>query len=89
MGLWLGIEQVNVAGAKMLEYVANFGQPSAPVPAAIVACVPKFLHVEGVGDKDFDITPEAILGAISDGLNEPLVSEPEASCFVDSLQHLD
>jgi hypothetical protein len=63
----------------MLEYVANFGQPSAPLPAAIVACVPKTLHVEGVGDKDFDITPEAILGAISDGLNEPLVSEPEAS----------
>jgi len=71
------LEDVNAAGAKMLEYVANFGQPSAPVPAAIVACVPKFLHVEGVGDKDFDITPEAILGAISDGLNEPLISEPE------------
>ncbi|KAG0577825.1 hypothetical protein KC19_5G184500 [Ceratodon purpureus] len=71
------LEDVNAAGAKMLEYVANFGQPSAPLPAAIVACVPKTLHVEGVGDKNFDITPEAILGAISDGLNEPLVSEPE------------
>lgn len=72
-------EQVNEAGAKMLEYVANFGQPSAPVPAAIVACVPKTLHVEGVGDKDFDITSEDILGAISEGLNEPLASEPEVS----------
>jgi hypothetical protein len=72
-------KQVNEAGAKMLEYVANFGQPSAPVPAAIVACVPKTLHVEGVGDKNFDITSEDILRAISEGLNEPLASEPEVS----------
>lgn len=85
MGVWLGIQQVNAAGAKMLEYIANFGLPSAPLPAAIVACVPKYLHVEGVGDKDFDITPEAILGAISDGLIEPLAAEPEASL----LYHID
>ena len=63
----------------MLEYVANFGQPGAPIPAAIVACVPKTLHVDGEGDKDFDITPEAILSAITVGLNEPLASEPEVT----------
>ena len=56
--------------------------PSAPLPAAIVACVPKTLHVEGVGDKDFDITPEAILGAISDGLNEPLVRARGKSALI-------
>ncbi|CAK9871880.1 unnamed protein product [Sphagnum jensenii] len=71
------LEDVNKAGASMLEYIASYGDPTAPVPAAIVACVPKTIHVEEGVDANFDITPDAILNAISVGLNEPLASEPE------------
>ncbi|CAK9190868.1 unnamed protein product [Sphagnum troendelagicum] len=71
------LEDVNKAGAAMLEYIATYGQPTAPIPAAIVACVPKTIHVEEVGDVSFDITPDAIVNAITVGLDEPLASEPE------------
>ncbi|CAM6021170.1 unnamed protein product [Sphagnum balticum] len=71
------LEDVNKAGAAMLEYIATYGQPTAPIPAAIVACVPKTIHLEEVGDVSFDITPDAIVNAITVGLNEPLASEPE------------
>ncbi|CAK9857354.1 unnamed protein product [Sphagnum jensenii] len=71
------LEDVNKAGAAMLEYIATYGQPTAPIPAAIVACVPKTMHLEEVGDVSFDITPDAIVNAITVGLNEPLASEPE------------
>ncbi|CAK9859830.1 unnamed protein product [Sphagnum jensenii] len=65
------------AGASMLEYIASYGDPTAPVPAAIVACVPKTIHVEEGVDANYDITPDAILNAVSVGLNEPLASELE------------
>jgi predicted Zn-dependent peptidase len=71
------LEDVNKAGAAMLEYIATYGQPTAPIPAAIVACVPKTIHLEEVGDVSFDITPDAIVNAITGGLDEPLASEPE------------
>jgi hypothetical protein len=79
-----GREQVNAAAAGMLNYVADFGKPTAPLPSAIVACVPKTLHVDGQGDMPFDITPEAILDALLEGLNETLAPEPEVclSCFL-------
>jgi hypothetical protein len=66
----------------MLEYIASYGDPTAPVPAAIVACVPKTIHVEEGVDANFDITPDAILNAISVGLNEPLASEPEVCAYL-------
>ncbi len=74
--------QVNKAGAAMLEYIATYGQPTAPIPAAIVACVPKTMHLEEVGDVSFDITPDAIVNAITVGLNEPLASEPEVHFYL-------
>ncbi|XP_071715631.1 stromal processing peptidase, chloroplastic-like isoform X2 [Rutidosis leptorrhynchoides] len=70
------LEEVNYIGAQVLEYISDFGKASAPVPAAIVACVPKKVHVDGVGEIDFKITPSEITAAIEQGLKEPI--EPEA-----------
>ncbi|MCO5603407.1 hypothetical protein L7F22_057557 [Adiantum nelumboides] len=71
------LEDVNAIGATILEYIADFGKPWAPVPAAIVACVPKTIHHDGEDALDFNIMSEEILGALKEGLNEPLVPEPE------------
>lgn len=65
----------------MLAYVADFGAATAPVPAAIVACVPKTLHADGVGDVPFQISPEDIVGTILEGLNEPIFPEPEVGSW--------
>ncbi|KAJ0451311.1 putative processing peptidase [Helianthus annuus] len=70
------LEEVNFIGAQVLEYISDFGKPSAPVPAAIVVCVPKKVHVDGVGEIDFKISPSEITAAIEEGLKEPI--EPEA-----------
>ncbi|KAL7592415.1 hypothetical protein Lser_V15G32592 [Lactuca serriola] len=70
------LEEVNSIGAQVLEYISDFGKASAPIPAAIVACVPKRVHVDGVGEVDFKITPNEITTAIEEGLKEPI--EPEA-----------
>lgn len=72
--------QVNFIGAQVLEYISDFGKASAPVPAAIVACVPKKVHVDGVGEIDFKISPSEITAAIEEGLKEPI--EPEAEVFL-------
>lgn len=71
--------QVNSVGAKVLEFVADFGKPSAPHPAAIVACVPKKVHVDEIGETEFEITPSEITAAIRSGLEEPIEPEPEVS----------
>ncbi|ERN11452.1 hypothetical protein AMTRI_Chr03g43670 [Amborella trichopoda] len=71
------LEEVNSAGAKVLEYISDFGNPTASPPAAIVACVPKTVHVDGVGEVEFRIDPNEITEAIREGLNEPIEAEPE------------
>ncbi|KAA8541397.1 hypothetical protein F0562_025360 [Nyssa sinensis] len=71
------LEEVNSTGAKVLEFISDFGKPSAPLPAAIVACVPKKVHVDGIGETDFKITPNEITTAIKAGLEEPIEAEPE------------
>ncbi|EPS66722.1 hypothetical protein M569_08054, partial [Genlisea aurea] len=71
------LEEVNSVGAEVLEFISDYGKPSAPPPAAIVACVPKKVHADGVGETDFKIQPEDILAAIEDGLKEPIEAEPE------------
>lgn len=71
------LEEVNSVGAKVLEFVADFGKPSAPHPAAIVACVPKKVHVDEIGETEFEITPSEITAAIRSGLEEPIEPEPE------------
>ncbi|KAL3512114.1 hypothetical protein ACH5RR_024831 [Cinchona calisaya] len=71
------LEEVNAVGAKVLEFISDFGKPSAPLPAAIVACVPMKFHVDGVGETDFKITPTEITAAIEAGLKEPIEAEPE------------
>lgn len=71
------LEEVNAVGAKVLEFISDFGKPSAPLPAAIVACVPTRVHVDGVGETDFKITPEGITVAIKEGLEEHIEAEPE------------
>ena len=63
----------------MLEFISDFGKPSAPFPAAIVACVPKTVHVDGQGETEFGITPGEITTAITAGLEEPIEPEPEVS----------
>lgn len=63
----------------MLEFVSDFGKPTAPLPAAIVACVPKNVHVEGKGETEFTISPSEITAAIEAGLKEPIMAEPEVS----------
>lgn len=65
----------------MLEFVSDFGKPTAPLPAAIVACVPKKVHVDGNGETEFTIFPSEITDAIKSGLEEPIEAEPEV-CFL-------
>ncbi|XP_039807405.1 stromal processing peptidase, chloroplastic-like isoform X2 [Panicum virgatum] len=71
------LEEVNTVGAEVLEFISDFGKPNAPLPAAIVACVPKKVHVDGVGETDFEIYPDEITEAIKSGLDEPIYPEPE------------
>ncbi|CAN6220735.1 unnamed protein product [Urochloa humidicola] len=71
------LEEVNTVGAEVLEFISDFGKPNAPLPAAIVACVPKKVHVGGVGETDFEIYPDEITEAIKAGLDEPIYPEPE------------
>ncbi|CAL9028320.1 unnamed protein product [Prunus brigantina] len=71
------LEETNSIGAKVLEFVSNFGDPTAPLPAAIVACVPKKVHVEGKGETEIAISPSEIVAAIKAGLEEPIEPEPE------------
>ncbi|KAG2612971.1 stromal processing peptidase, chloroplastic isoform X1 [Panicum virgatum] len=71
------LEEVNTVGAEVLEFISDFGKPNAPLPAAIVACVPKKVHVDGVGETDFEIYPDEITEAIKSGLGEPIYPEPE------------
>ncbi|KAK3037007.1 hypothetical protein RJ639_029996 [Escallonia herrerae] len=71
------LEEVNFTGAKVLEYISDYGKPSAPIPAAIVACVPKNVHVDGIGETEFKIAPSEITAAIRAGLEEPIEAEPE------------
>lgn len=40
--------QVNSIGAEVLEFISDYGKPGAPIPAAIVACVPKKVHTDGL-----------------------------------------
>lgn len=69
--------QVNSVGAEVLEFIADFGKPTAPLPAAIVACVPKKVHIEGVGETEFKISSTEITDAIKAGLDDPIEPEPE------------
>ena len=71
--------QVNTVGAEVLEFISDFGKPSAPLPAAIVACVPKKVHIDGVGESSFEICPEEITESMKAGLEEPIYPEPEVS----------
>ncbi|XP_073037223.1 stromal processing peptidase, chloroplastic [Primulina eburnea] len=71
------LEEVNSIGAKVLEFISDYGKPSAPLPAAIVACVPKKVHIDGSGETEFKLTPEEIVAAIEAGLNEFIEAEPE------------
>ncbi|CAL1404357.1 unnamed protein product [Linum trigynum] len=71
------LEEVNAIGAEVLEFISDHGNPSAPVPAAIVACVPKKVHIEGAGETEFKISPLEITEAIKFGLEQPIEAEPE------------
>uniref|UniRef100_A0A1J3E1S0 Stromal processing peptidase, chloroplastic n=1 Tax=Noccaea caerulescens TaxID=107243 RepID=A0A1J3E1S0_NOCCA len=71
------LEEVNTVGAEVLEFISDFGKPTAPLPAAIVACVPTKLHVDGVGESDFNISPGEILDSVKSGLLAPIEAEPE------------
>uniref|UniRef100_J3MG01 Stromal processing peptidase, chloroplastic n=1 Tax=Oryza brachyantha TaxID=4533 RepID=J3MG01_ORYBR len=71
------LEEVNTVGAEVLEFISDYGKPDAPLPAAIVACVPKRVHIDGVGETDFEIYPEEITDSIMAGLEEPIYPEPE------------
>ncbi|XP_020590342.1 stromal processing peptidase, chloroplastic [Phalaenopsis equestris] len=71
------LEEVNSTGAEVLEFISDFGKSTAPLPAAIVACVPKKVHGEGVGEAEFQIDSQEIIDAIKAGLKEPLHAEPE------------
>lgn len=74
--------QVNSIGAKVLDYIADFGKATTPLPAAIVACVPNKVHVDGIGETEFKISSTEIIAAIKAGLDEPIEAEPEVSFTV-------
>ena len=54
----------------------------APLRVAIVACVPKKVHIEGAGETRFKISSIEITDAIKAGLDEPI--QPEPVVFVPS-----
>jgi hypothetical protein len=66
-----------MVGKQMLEFISDYDKPLSPPPTAIVACVPKNVHVDGAGKADFVITSEEITDAIKEGLQEPIYPEPE------------
>ncbi|XP_022769477.1 stromal processing peptidase, chloroplastic-like isoform X1 [Durio zibethinus] len=71
------LDEVNSIGAQVLEFISDFGKPTAPLPAAVVACVPKKVHVDGIGETEFKITSSEITAAIKSGLEETIEAEPE------------
>ncbi|RZC65954.1 hypothetical protein C5167_009648 [Papaver somniferum] len=71
------LEEVNSIGAEVLEFISDFGKPTAPLPAAIVACVPKKIHIDGIGEAEFKILPTEITTAIKQGLETPIEAELE------------
>ncbi|XLT41581.1 hypothetical protein HN873_072873, partial [Arachis hypogaea] len=73
-------DEVNSVGAKVLEFIAHFGKPTAPLPAAIVGCVPT-----KAGETEFKISPTEITDAMKAGLDQPIMPEPEiVALFVQS-----
>ncbi|KAJ6723654.1 STROMAL PROCESSING PEPTIDASE CHLOROPLASTIC-RELATED [Salix koriyanagi] len=71
------LEEVNSIGAKLLEFISDFGKPTAPIPAAIVACVPTKVYIDGLGETEFKISSSEITAAIKSGLKEAIEAEPE------------
>ena len=71
---------MNSIGAEVLEFISDYGKPTSPLPAAIVACVPKKAHTDGLGETEFKLTASEIITAIEAGLEEPIEAEPEVSC---------
>ncbi|KAI9382569.1 hypothetical protein POPTR_014G149200v4 [Populus trichocarpa] len=71
------LEEVNSIGAKLLEFISDFGKPTAPIPAAIVACVPSKVYFDGLGETEFKISSSEIIAAIKSGLEEAIEAEPE------------
>ncbi|KAL9253734.1 Stromal processing peptidase, chloroplastic-like protein [Drosera capensis] len=71
------LEEVNSISAELLEFIADFGKPSAPSPAAVVACVPKKVHIDGEVETKFEISSDEISAAIRAGLEAPIEAEPE------------
>ncbi|PKA52843.1 hypothetical protein AXF42_Ash001824 [Apostasia shenzhenica] len=71
------LDEVNAVGADVLEFISDFGKSTAPLPAAIVACIPKKVHIEGAGEAEFNIRPHEITDAIKAGLQQPIHAEPE------------
>lgn len=50
-----------------------------------MACVPKKVHVDGIGETDFEIYPEEITESINAGLEEQIYPEPEVCWLVSHL----
>eukprot|EP00271_Cylindrocystis_brebissonii_P022866 TRINITY_DN898_c0_g1_i1.p1 TRINITY_DN898_c0_g1~~TRINITY_DN898_c0_g1_i1.p1 ORF type:complete len:1519 (-),score=355.87 TRINITY_DN898_c0_g1_i1:1045-5601(-) len=84
VGRTITLEEVNEVGASLLEYVADFSKPLAPVPAAIVACVPAAIHTveeapgaSGASEEPFQISDADITAVIQEGLLQEVWPEPE------------
>lgn len=86
MPITSGFFQVNSIGAEVLEFISDFGKPTAPLPAAIVACVPSKVHIDEVGETEFEISSHEITDAIIAGLKEPIHAEPEVYLHIPSLE---
>ncbi|KAG6488779.1 hypothetical protein ZIOFF_050028 [Zingiber officinale] len=51
-------------GIPVLTFISDFGKPTAPLPAAIVVCVPAKAHTDGMGESEFKIHLHEITIAI-------------------------
>eukprot|EP01018_Ginkgo_biloba_P028527 Gb_13236 [translate_table: standard] len=71
------LEDVNATGAMLLQYISDFGKVTECLPSVVVACVPKTVHEDGIGDTEFKIVPDEITEAMIEGLNAPIHPEPE------------
>uniref|UniRef100_A0A7N0TGG2 Chloroplast processing enzyme n=1 Tax=Kalanchoe fedtschenkoi TaxID=63787 RepID=A0A7N0TGG2_KALFE len=71
------LQEVNSVGSKVLEFISDFGRSNAPLPAAIVACIPNKVHTDETGETEFKISPNEITAAITAGLEGPIDPELE------------
>jgi len=81
------LEEVNQVAADICEHVGAYALPGLPQPSAAVACVPSALPTADGRSMQFQLSPEEIHGAISEGTQAEI--EPEVDVAVPEMLLLE